>query len=198
LIASCCRKAVVELIKDPETQEADRDDSKQVKSYLGVEIFEDTEKEKVPQIGVVTGLAYTDFGGDILPMEVTYFPGKGGLVLTGKLGDVMKESATIAVDYVRANARSTAFRTSCLRRTTSTSISLKARSPKTVLRPASPSRRRSSLASPHLRRQQRGDDGRGDLARQSPSDRRIKGEIPGRPPQRHQDHHRPQERTPKT
>lgn len=104
LIASCCRKAVVELIKDPSHQKPIVMSASQVKTYLGVEIFEDTEKEKVPQIGVVTGLAYTDFGGDILPMEVTYFPGKGGLVLTGKLGDVMKESATIAVDYVRANA----------------------------------------------------------------------------------------------
>jgi ATP-dependent Lon protease len=104
LIASCCRKAVVELIKDPSHKKPIVMNKEQVKSYLGVEIFEDTEKEKVPQIGVVTGLAYTDFGGDILPMEVTYFPGKGGLVLTGKLGDVMKESATIAVDYVRANA----------------------------------------------------------------------------------------------
>ena len=52
----------------------------------------------------MTGLAYTQFGGDILPIEVNYFPGKGSLILTGKLGDVMKESATIALDYVRANA----------------------------------------------------------------------------------------------
>ena len=79
-------------------------DKEKVKSYLGVEIFEDTKKEKEPQVGVVTGLAYTEFGGDILPIEATYFKGKGGLVLTGKLGDVMKESCSIAVDYVRANA----------------------------------------------------------------------------------------------
>ena len=59
---------------------------------------------EVPQVGVVTGLAYTQYGGDILPIEVNYFPGKGNLVLTGKLGDVMKESATIAYDYVRSNA----------------------------------------------------------------------------------------------
>lgn len=105
LIASCCRKAVVELIQHPDTKKPLVMDAKQVQKYLGVEIFEDTKKEKVPQIGVVTGLAYTEFGGDILPIEVNYFPGKGGLVLTGKLGDVMKESCTIAVDYVRANAQ---------------------------------------------------------------------------------------------
>jgi ATP-dependent Lon protease len=104
LIASCCRKAVVELIKDPSHAKPIVMSPTQVKAYLGVEIFEDSKKEKEPQVGVVTGLAYTEFGGDILPIETTYFPGKGGLVLTGKLGDVMKESAQIAVDYVRANA----------------------------------------------------------------------------------------------
>jgi ATP-dependent Lon protease len=104
LIASCCRKAVVALIKKPDTPTPIVIDKAKVIEYLGVEPFEDTKKEKTPQIGVVTGLAYTEFGGDILPIEVTYFPGKGGLILTGKLGDVMKESATIAVDYVRANA----------------------------------------------------------------------------------------------
>lgn len=105
LIASCCRKAVVEILKNPDTKKPIILDKEKVKSYLGVEVFEDTKKEKEPQIGVVTGLAYTEFGGDILPIEVTYFPGKGGLVLTGKLGDVMKESAQIALDYVRANAK---------------------------------------------------------------------------------------------
>ena len=62
------------------------------------------EKENKDQIGVVTGLAYTQFGGDILPIEVNYFAGKGGLILTGKLGEVMKESASIAFDFVKANA----------------------------------------------------------------------------------------------
>ena len=105
LIASVCRKVVVELIKNPKTERPVKVDAKKVRELLGVEIFEDTKKEKEPQIGVITGLAYTEFGGDILPIEVNYFPGKGGLVLTGQLGDVMKESAQIAVDYVRANAK---------------------------------------------------------------------------------------------
>mgnify|MGYP002515379897 CR=1 FL=1 len=105
LIASCCRKAVVEILQNPSIKKPIVIDEKQVQKYLGVELFEDTKKEKAPQIGVVTGLAYTEFGGDILPIEVTYFPSKSpSLVLTGKLGDVMKESATIALDYVRANA----------------------------------------------------------------------------------------------
>jgi ATP-dependent Lon protease len=104
LIAACCRKAIVEVLKDKKTSLPIVIDKEKVNKYLGPEFFLDTKKEKAPQIGVVTGLAYTEFGGDILPIEVTSFPGKGGLILTGKLGDVMKESATIAVDYVRANA----------------------------------------------------------------------------------------------
>lgn len=104
LIASCLRKAVVEIMKDPSIKNPIVIDKEKVKEYLGVEIFEDTKKEKEPQVGVVTGLAYTEFGGDILPIEVNYFAGKGGLVLTGKLGEVMKESCQIALDYVRANA----------------------------------------------------------------------------------------------
>ena len=62
------------------------------------------EKEKKDQVGTVTGLAYTSFGGDILQIEATRFTGKGRLVLTGQLGDVMKESASIALDYVRTHA----------------------------------------------------------------------------------------------
>ena len=105
LVSSCCRKAVVELLTEKDLAKPIVIDNDKAHKYLGVEVFEGSKKEKEPQVGVVTGLAYTEFGGDILPIEVTYFPGKGGLVLTGKLGDVMKESATIALDYVRANAK---------------------------------------------------------------------------------------------
>lgn len=103
-IASICRKVVVELLSNPDCKKVKVTVDK-VHEYLGAEIFEDTKKEKNDQIGLVTGLAYTQYGGCVLPIEVTSFPGKGGLVLTGKLGDVMKESATIALDYVRTNAK---------------------------------------------------------------------------------------------
>ena len=103
-IATIMRKIVVELLSNKDTEKI-HVTPKLVEKYLGVPLFENTKKEKTEQIGVVTGLAYTEFGGDILPIEVTYFPGKGGLVLTGKLGDVMKESASIALDYVKANAK---------------------------------------------------------------------------------------------
>jgi len=102
-IASCLRKVAVQIVKNPSITHVDIDEKK-VREYLGVEVFDYSKKEKEKQIGVITGLAYTEYGGDILPIEVTYFKGKGGLVLTGKLGDVMKESATIALDYVKANA----------------------------------------------------------------------------------------------
>ena len=102
-IASCLRKVAVAIVKDPSITHIDIDEKK-VREYLGVEIFDYSKKDKEKQIGVITGLAYTEFGGDILPIEVTYFKGKGGVILTGHLGDVMKESATIALDYVKANA----------------------------------------------------------------------------------------------
>ena len=102
-IASCLRKVAVAIVKDPSITHIEIDEKK-VREYLGVEIFDYSKKDKEKQVGVITGLAYTEYGGDILPIEVTYFKGKGGLILTGKLGDVMKESATIALDYVKANA----------------------------------------------------------------------------------------------
>ena len=102
-IAGVIRKVVVDLLSDKSLKCVEVT-PEVVEKYLGVPLFENTKKENSEQIGVVTGLAYTQFGGDILPIEVTYFPGKGGLILTGKLGDVMKESASIALDYVRANA----------------------------------------------------------------------------------------------
>ena len=102
-IASCLRKVAVAIVKDPSITHIEVNVEK-VKEYLGNEIFEESEKEKKPQIGVVTGLAYTSYGGDILPIEVNYFKGKGGFILTGKLGDVMKESCSIALDYVKSNA----------------------------------------------------------------------------------------------
>lgn len=103
-LGTICRKIAVQTLKEKRKTKKVVN-IKKVKEYLGREKFDYTKKEEEAQIGVVTGLAYTQFGGDILPVEVNYFEGKGGLVLTGNLGDVMKESATIALDYIRANSK---------------------------------------------------------------------------------------------
>jgi len=103
-IASICRKAVVDLLTNKEVKKITVN-REVVQKYLGTPTFDDSKKEKKEQVGVVTGLAYTEYGGDTLPIETNYFPGKGNLILTGKLGDVMKESASIAFDYVRSNAK---------------------------------------------------------------------------------------------
>lgn len=102
-ISSLLRKIVVDKMKDNIKEKVIIDTSK-VRQYLGIETYDLTSKEKGNQVGVVTGLAWTPYGGDILPIEVNYFPGKGNLALTGKLGDVMKESCAIALDYIKANA----------------------------------------------------------------------------------------------
>lgn len=104
LIGSCCRKVVVQILHSGDKDKNYTITPKEVVEFLGMERFDDSEKEKEDQVGVVTGLAYTQYGGDILPIEVTHFKGKGALVLTGSLGDVMKESSSIALDYVRSNA----------------------------------------------------------------------------------------------
>ncbi len=75
----------------------------QVEKYLGKRRYTFYEQEEKKQIGVVNGLAYTPFGGDVLPIEVTYYQGKGNLILTGSLGDVMRESGQIALSYIKAN-----------------------------------------------------------------------------------------------
>ncbi len=76
-----------------------------IKKFLGVEKFLDDDKDDKPRIGVVNGLAYTSYGGSTLPIEVTTFPGKGEIKITGQLKDVMQESATVALGYIRANAK---------------------------------------------------------------------------------------------
>ena len=103
VVASLCRKTVLEILKN--NKHNVKINKKLVKLWLGNEKYDFGSKEKKDQVGVVTGLAYTAFGGDILQIEVNYFEGKGKLIITGQLGDVMKESAEIALDYIKANAK---------------------------------------------------------------------------------------------
>lgn len=102
-VAALCRKSVLAILKDGKKSITVTD--KLMMEWLGKEIFEYGKKEKSDQVGVVTGLAYTSFGGDVLPVEVTSFEGKGRLIVTGQLGEVMKESTEIALGYVKSNAK---------------------------------------------------------------------------------------------
>ena len=74
-----------------------------LKDYLGNEKYHYIYKDRDGQIGVVNGLAYTSYGGDVLPIEVNFYKGTGNLVLTGSLGEVMQESAKIAFSYIKSN-----------------------------------------------------------------------------------------------
>lgn len=96
------RKSIIELIKSK--KESIKISSNNLEKYLGPIIYEFENKEKEDKVGVVTGLAWTAYGGDTLPVEVAVMKGNGKLELTGKLGDVMQESAKTAYSYVRANS----------------------------------------------------------------------------------------------
>ena len=74
-----------------------------IEKYLGKKKLNWQDIDIIEHVGVVNGLAYTPFGGDTLPIEAVSFPGKGNIILTGSLGDVMKESANLAFDYIKAN-----------------------------------------------------------------------------------------------
>ena len=78
-------------------------DNKLVEEFLGKKKFVYLENSEKDEVGVVNGMAYTIFGGDILPIEANLFKGKGKLVLTGSLGEVMQESCHIALDYIKSN-----------------------------------------------------------------------------------------------
>lgn len=100
-IASICRKACIELENGKKSVKVS---AKNIAQYLGTEKYTDDMIPKTNQIGVVNGLAWTQVGGTMLPIEVSVIDGTGKLELTGNLGDVMKESAKIAVSYIRSKA----------------------------------------------------------------------------------------------
>ena len=102
LIAAICRKSVLKILK--KTTDHVVVEVEDLEELLGKAPFDHTKKQPKPQVGVVTGLAWTQFGGDILPIEVNHFKGSGKFIVTGQLGDVMKESASIALDYLKAHA----------------------------------------------------------------------------------------------
>ena len=103
-ISKICRKVVKDL--ETKTKRKILLDKKSIQNYLGVEKYRNNEIEKKNLIGITNGLAWTEVGGEILSIEVLLSIGKGKLTITGKLGDVMKESIQAASSYVRSQALS--------------------------------------------------------------------------------------------
>ena len=99
-IASLCRKAA-KVIAQEDTKTKIRISDRNVKEYLGKPVYKPNAANEKPEIGIVRGLAWTSVGGETLEIEVMSLKGSGKLELTGKLGDVMQESAKIALTYVR-------------------------------------------------------------------------------------------------
>ncbi len=104
LLAAICRKAAKTIVADPDSAPIVVDMDK-LKEFLGPPKFRYGMAEQEDQIGAVTGLAWTEVGGDTLVIEVTVMPGSGKLTLTGQLGDVMKESAQAAFSYTRSRVK---------------------------------------------------------------------------------------------
>ena len=102
-IGNVCRKVARKVVKEGETYNAAIAQDN-VNDFLGVIKFRDTLAHEKSEVGLVTGLAWTEVGGSILSTEATVVDGKGKLTLTGKLGDVMQESAQAAMSYIRSRA----------------------------------------------------------------------------------------------
>ncbi len=107
-IGTLCRKTACEIVKRRTAKLMARPvviDPAKVKKFLGPEQFNDSELTHEPAVGTAIGLAWTEVGGEILPIEVLTMSGKGNLLLTGKLGDVMQESAKASLSWIRAHSK---------------------------------------------------------------------------------------------
>jgi ATP-dependent Lon protease len=102
-VATICRKVAMQIVKGDES--AVKITPQNAAKYLGPpKVVREEETSRIPQVGIVNGLAWTETGGELLQIEVNTMPGKGKVQLTGQLGDVMKESAAAALSYIRSHA----------------------------------------------------------------------------------------------
>ena len=104
-LSTIIRKIVTQLVIQKQNPKEIKITKENLKEYLGNEKYHYIYKDTKAQVGVVNGLAYTTYGGDVLPIEVNYYKGTGELVLTGSLGEVMQESAKIAFSYIKSNSK---------------------------------------------------------------------------------------------
>ncbi len=105
-IKTVCRKVAKEKVSEPKKYKKLIIERDNLSKFLGVPKFQDVPAKDVNDVGIATGMAWTEFGGDVLVIEVSIVKGKGKLLLTGKLGEVMKESAQAALSYIRSKAKS--------------------------------------------------------------------------------------------
>jgi ATP-dependent Lon protease len=107
LVGTCCRKVAKDVASWDGTNSFPKVTvtSKEVEKFLGPPKFQENDLREEDEVGCVTGLAWTQFGGEVLEVEVSAMKGKGGIILTGSLGDVMKESCHAAMSWIRANAK---------------------------------------------------------------------------------------------
>lgn len=103
-ITTICRKVAKKMAEDEENFKTTKIDEDNLIDYLGLPKYTHGKAEKEDQIGVATGLSYTQVGGDIISIEAVSMEGEGGLTLTGSLGDVMQESAQTALGYIKSQA----------------------------------------------------------------------------------------------
>lgn len=103
-IASICRKSAMKIVEEQDRDRMNQVSVQNLGAMLGIPRHRHGEREEVPQVGVVTGLAWTQLGGELLLVEVAIMPGTGKVEITGKLGDVMQESARAALSYLRSRS----------------------------------------------------------------------------------------------
>jgi ATP-dependent Lon protease len=104
-IASVCRKVAREVVKQKDRKLHVKVGPRKVRGYLGVPRYQFGKREEVDQVGIATGLAFTEYGGELLTIEAVVTSGKGRIQISGHLGEVMKESAQAAMSYVRRRAK---------------------------------------------------------------------------------------------
>ena len=185
-IANLARKAVKEIVTKKTKKVAIT--RKNLEKYAGVQKFRYGETEAEDMVGVVTGLAWTEVGGEILTIESVLLPGKGNVKQTGKLGDVMQESVSAALSYVRSRSISFGIKPTLFEKRDIHVHVPEGATPKDG--PSAGIAMATSIVSRadrHPGAARRGDDRRDHAARPRAADRRPEGEAAGGAAGRHHD-----------